>query len=161
MYKRFGDAPLWLESRGVRNRASALLRALEQAPRHGLNTNAYPLDSVRAVVNSNQLAKNRQPTALAAADVMLSAAFVAYASDMWKWLEAVLAGDFIIFTHTEVGPRFEGRGVAAALVRHSLDDARRRGLTVIPLCPFYQGWIQRHPQHHDVLYQPPPSRVRD
>ena len=82
MYKRFGDAPLWLEKRGARDRASALLRALEQAPTHGLNTNAYPLDSVRAVVNSDALAKNRKPEALAAADVMLSAAFVAYATDM-------------------------------------------------------------------------------
>ena len=82
MYRRFGDAPLWLESRGVRDRASGLLRALEEAPSHGLNTNAYPLDSVRAVVNSDALAKNRQPAALAAADVMLSAAYVAYASDM-------------------------------------------------------------------------------
>ena len=82
MYRRFGDAPLWLEKRGVRDRASALLRALEEAPTHGLNTNAYPLDSVRAVVNSDQLSKNRQPAALADADVMLSAAFVAYASDM-------------------------------------------------------------------------------
>ena len=73
----------------------------------------------------------------------------------------LLAGDLIIFAHTEVDPRFDGRGVAAALVRHSLDEARRRGLAVIPLCPFYQGWIQRHPQYQDVLYQPPPSRVRD
>ena len=82
MYRRFGDAPLWLESNGVRDRASALLRALEQAPAHGLSTNAYPLDSVRAVVNAEALAKNKHPAALAAADVMLSAAYVAYASDM-------------------------------------------------------------------------------
>ena len=73
----------------------------------------------------------------------------------------ILAGDFIIFTHIEVDPRFEERGVAAALVQYSLDETRRRGLTLIPLSPFYQGWIQRHPEHRDVLYQPPPSRVRD
>ena len=72
----------------------------------------------------------------------------------------LLAGDLIIFAHTEVDPGFDGRGVAAALVRHSLDEARRRGLTVIPLCPFYHGWIQRHPQYQDVLYEPPPSRIR-
>ena len=72
-----------------------------------------------------------------------------------------VAGDFIILTHTEIDPRFEERGVAAALVRGSLDDARRRGLSVIPLSPFYQGWIQRHPQYQDVLYQPARSRVPD
>ena len=30
-----------------------------------------------------------------------------------------------------------------------------------PLCRFYQGWIQRHAQYQDVVYRPPPSRVRD
>ncbi len=75
--------------------------------------------------------------------------------------EYVLADDLIIFPHTEVNPGFDGRGVAATLVRQSLDEARRRGLTVIPLCPFYQGWIQRHPQYQDVLYEPSLSRVRN
>jgi hypothetical protein len=52
-------------------------------------------------------------------------------------------------------PRFEGRGVAAALVRHSLDDTRCRGLTVIPPCPFYQGGSSVTPNTFDVLYQHP------
>jgi hypothetical protein len=40
--------------------------------------------------------------------------------------------------------------VGGALALHSLDEARRRGLVVMPICPFYQGWIQRHPEYHDL-----------
>ena len=82
LYRVFGDAPLWLEPEGVRDRASALLQALEEAPRHALSTQAYPRDSVRQVVNADELAKKATPQALADADVLLTAAYVAYASDM-------------------------------------------------------------------------------
>ena len=82
VYALFKDAPLWLEPDGVKDRAAALLKALEDAPQHGLNTQAYPLDSVRSFVNADALAKRATPQALADADVMLTAAYVAYASDM-------------------------------------------------------------------------------
>jgi len=82
VYKIFGDAPLWLEADGVKDRASALLQSLEQAPSHALQTAAYPMDSIRRVVNGEELAKRASPAALAEADVVLTAAFVAYASDM-------------------------------------------------------------------------------
>ena len=34
VYAVFGDAPLWLEPDGVKDRASSLLKALEEAPQH-------------------------------------------------------------------------------------------------------------------------------
>ena len=55
--------------------------------------------------------------------------------------------DVIVFTHTEVEPEFEGRGVGGALARAALDDAAARKLTVRPLCPFIAGWIARHPDY--------------
>lgn len=57
----------------------------------------------------------------------------------------------IAFVHTEVDPQFEGRGVAAALARSSLDEARATGTAVLAACPFYAGWIQRHPEYQDLL----------
>ena len=81
-YRIWGDAPLWLESDGVRDRAKALLKALEEAPTHALATSAYPIDSIRQVVNEEALAKKENAQALADADVLLTAAYVAYASDM-------------------------------------------------------------------------------
>ncbi|MCX5202915.1 N-acetyltransferase [Streptomyces sp. NBC_00237] len=61
--------------------------------------------------------------------------------------------ELIAFVHTEVEPANEGQGVGAALVRESLDTARAEGLRVLAVCPFYSGWIQRHPEYADLLYQ--------
>ncbi|MET8574081.1 GNAT family N-acetyltransferase [Streptomyces sp. NPDC005012] len=60
--------------------------------------------------------------------------------------------DMIAFTHTEVDPAYEGQGIGSALVRASLDDARAQGKKVLPVCPFYAGWIDRHPEYHDLRY---------
>ena len=57
----------------------------------------------------------------------------------------------IVFTHTEVLPELEGQGVGGALVRAALDDARHRGLAVVPYCPFVAAWISRHPDYEDLV----------
>lgn len=75
--------------------------------------------------------------------------------------EYMLTGEMVVFTHTEVDPSYEGKGVGSALVRASLDDVRSRGMVVLPLCPFYKGWIQRHPEYTDLVYQRPPSTATD
>ncbi|RAG81950.1 GNAT family N-acetyltransferase [Streptacidiphilus pinicola] len=59
----------------------------------------------------------------------------------------------IAFIHTEIDPRFEGRGLASALARTALDDARERGLEVLPYCPFIRGWITKHPEYVDLVPQ--------
>jgi uncharacterized protein len=60
-------------------------------------------------------------------------------------------GDRIDLVHTEVDPRFEGRGVAAALARFALDEARRRGLRVIASCPYVRRYLAKHPEDHDIV----------
>ena len=57
----------------------------------------------------------------------------------------------IAFIHTEIDPTFEGRGLASALARTALDDARERGLEVLPYCPFIRGWITKHPEYVDLV----------
>ena len=57
----------------------------------------------------------------------------------------------VVFTHTVVEPAFEGRGVGSALVRTALDDARARGLRVVPRCPFFRSWIESHPDYADLV----------
>lgn len=69
--------------------------------------------------------------------------------------------DLQVFTHTEVDPAHEGRGIGGALARGGLDDARVRELAVLPICPFITSWIQRHPDYHDLVYRPKESRVVD
>jgi uncharacterized protein len=48
------------------------------------------------------------------------------------------------FMHTEVDPSYEGQGLASRLVRFELDDARRRGMSVLPYCPFVRAFIDGH-----------------
>ncbi|ROS79184.1 GNAT family N-acetyltransferase [Cellulomonas sp. PhB143] len=55
------------------------------------------------------------------------------------------------FPHTVVPPQHEGRGVASALARRALDDARAEGLGVVPTCWFFDGWIERHPDYQDLV----------
>lgn len=62
-----------------------------------------------------------------------------------------LRDDAIVFTHTEVDDAFEGRGVGSALAREALDDARERGLSVVPRCPFIRSWIESHPEYADLV----------
>ncbi|WP_019608246.1 GNAT family N-acetyltransferase [Nocardiopsis sp. CNS-639] len=67
--------------------------------------------------------------------------------------EYILTDDMVTFTHTEIDPAHEGRGLGGTLVRGALDDVRPRGLMVLPLCPFVKGWIQRHPDYTDLVYR--------
>lgn len=66
-------------------------------------------------------------------------------------------GKVIIFLHTETDPRFRGDGLAGRLVRSSLDDARKRGLDVLPFCPFLRDWIAGHREYADLV--PAPRRA--
>ncbi|SIM84769.1 GNAT family N-acetyltransferase [Micromonospora cremea] len=62
-----------------------------------------------------------------------------------------LTGTIIVYTHTEVDPEFEGKGVGSTLARAVMDDARARGRTVVPLCPFLSKWLVKHPEYEDIV----------
>ena len=59
-----------------------------------------------------------------------------------------------VFTHTEIDPAYEGRGLASVLIRAALDATRSDGLTVRPLCPFVRAFIERHEDYADLLAEP-------
>jgi uncharacterized protein len=67
----------------------------------------------------------------------------------------------VVMTHTEVDPAAEGQGVGGRLVRAALDHVRAQGLHVLPICPFVQSWMQRHPDYQDLDYRAPRSAVTD
>jgi uncharacterized protein len=57
----------------------------------------------------------------------------------------------ISFTHTEVDESCEGRGFGSRLAAAALDDARRQGLRVLPLCPFIAHYVERHPEYQELV----------
>ena len=65
--------------------------------------------------------------------------------------EYIRTAELVVFTHTEVLPGHEGRGIASALVHQALDDVRRQGVKVLPLCPFVAAWMQRHAEGYGDL----------
>ena len=64
-------------------------------------------------------------------------------------------GGEVRFTHTEVDPSVGETGLGSRLVRAALDDVRAQGGTVVPLCSFVRGWIERHPDHADLVADRP------
>lgn len=57
----------------------------------------------------------------------------------------------VLFTHTEVLPQYEGQGIGSKLAKYALDEVRKRGLNVIPACPFVASYIHRHADYQDLV----------
>lgn len=65
----------------------------------------------------------------------------------------------VIFTHTEVDPSMEGKGVGSQLAVGALSQVREAGDKIVPLCPFIRAYVNRHPEWQDLVLHP--SRGRD
>ncbi len=57
-----------------------------------------------------------------------------------------LEGDRLTLIHTEVPKDLEGQGVGGRLVSAAVERSVRDRLTIVPVCPFARGWLQRHPE---------------
>ena len=57
----------------------------------------------------------------------------------------------ISLLHTEIEPAFQGAHLAGHLARFALDDARERGLAVLPFCPYVASWIKKHPEYAELV----------
>jgi predicted GNAT family acetyltransferase len=72
--------------------------------------------------------------------------------DLAGRVEFRLADGVIVFTHTLVGERYQGRGIATRLIAYALDDVRSRGdRSVVPRCPMVKAWIDRHDDYRDLV----------
>jgi len=71
--------------------------------------------------------------------------------DLAGFVTYQLTGAIIAYTHTEIVPANEGKGVGSTLARAVLDDARDKGRTVVPICPFIRGWLDKHAEYDDIV----------
>ena len=74
------------------------------------------------------------------------------------YIEYVIKYGRLALIHTEVLPEYEGKGVGGGLVRFDITEARRRGLRVIPTCPFVRSYVESHPETHDIVIGMPPGQ---
>ncbi len=58
-------------------------------------------------------------------------------------------GDARVFTHTEVPPEDEGKGIGARIVKAALEDTRNQGFRIVPACSFVVAYVRRHPEFDD------------
>jgi uncharacterized protein len=57
-----------------------------------------------------------------------------------------LDGDRMVLVHTGVPAAIERRGIGGSLVAAAVGEARRRGLAIVPQCPFTRHWLRHHPE---------------
>ena len=60
-------------------------------------------------------------------------------------------GDTVTFTHTEVPPELEGKGLAGAIVKHALEDARAKNLRIVPACAYVASYVRKHSEYGDLV----------
>ncbi len=60
-------------------------------------------------------------------------------------------GDTVAIRHVEAPPRLRGTGAAGKLMDGIVALARTEGLKLRPLCSYAVAWLQRHPEHNDLL----------
>ena len=58
----------------------------------------------------------------------------------------------LMITETLVPEALEGQGIASRLAKRVLADAKERGLLILPVCPFFSAYLQKHPEHAEVVH---------
>jgi hypothetical protein len=64
-----------------------------------------------------------------------------------------------LFVHTEIDDRYSRMGLGTRLVRYSLDDVRAKRGTMVPICPFFASYLERHPEYEDIVDQELAARI--
>lgn len=62
-----------------------------------------------------------------------------------------------VFTHTEVEPDYQGKGLATQLIEHALADTRSAGLRIVAKCPTVAAYVAKHPEFNDLVDTDAPS----
>lgn len=60
-------------------------------------------------------------------------------------------GCVVSLMHTVVAEEYWHRGLAAMLVRHTLDAAREHGWKIRPVCTYVQGFLAKNPEYASLV----------
>lgn len=64
----------------------------------------------------------------------------------------IFAGEHqIIIDHTEVSIGNNGKGFGKKMLQKTVEFAREKGISILPLCPFAKSVFDKTPEFRDVL----------
>jgi predicted GNAT family acetyltransferase len=69
-------------------------------------------------------------------------------------IDYILDEEHIVYTRTLVPEELGSQGLASKMARTALEDARARGLKVIPQCPFVAAYVEKHPEYQSLVWDP-------
>ena len=64
---------------------------------------------------------------------------------------SIAGPELIIIDHTEVEPKFNGKGVGKQMLYKIVEMAREKNIKIIPLCPFAAKMFKKLDDIKDVL----------
>jgi predicted GNAT family acetyltransferase len=67
------------------------------------------------------------------------------------WLDYERDGPRVVYLHTRVPTKLEGRGIGSALAHAALEAAQVQGWRVVPRCAFVRSYLDRHPAYHALV----------
>jgi predicted GNAT family acetyltransferase len=62
-------------------------------------------------------------------------------------------GNELALIHTEVPSELGGKGVGGAIVEKAFEYAKSNGMKIVPLCPFVQTFLKRHPEWQSLVVE--------
>ncbi len=77
--------------------------------------------------------------------------FIRHAAGESELTYSVMSAKLKIADHTGVAEGQEGKGVGLVMLRAFIDDARKNGFKIVPLCPFVNAQRRKHPEWADVF----------
>jgi predicted GNAT family acetyltransferase len=59
--------------------------------------------------------------------------------------------EVIVVDHTGVPEPMRGKGIAQSLAVYAVEEARKGGWKIVPLCSYLKAEAERHPDWQDVI----------
>lgn len=66
-------------------------------------------------------------------------------------IEFVKDGNELTITHTVVNPLFRGQGIAKILMEKVINEAKEKGLKIIPVCSYAVSYFEKNTEYKGLL----------
>ncbi|WP_300345006.1 GNAT family N-acetyltransferase [Fusobacterium sp.] len=60
---------------------------------------------------------------------------------------------FWIIDHTEVDENYGGKGIAKKLIEIIVNEAKKRDLKILPLCPYAKKEFEKNKEYQEIMYR--------